>query len=208
MELTSKMKVTSNMKTTSKIGLPPNYFAPPPLPFKSYLKFVWWLLTLAATRQLTSNRICYHVSNREMEFHMIDIIYAALSMCAQTEKTTFSCKDDWPELTQPLLCLFKSLLGKVGGWYLVCWLHSQIYDQPRCYGRAVTIPRMVTVPLQPFLLYMNFALKNTYRTGIWLSNIIKHCKGGHLGGWACQRQHICCSRKIMDGWAELCHTQK
>ena len=29
-----------------------------------------------------------------MEFHMIDIIYAALPRGAQTEKTTFSCKDD------------------------------------------------------------------------------------------------------------------
>ena len=29
-----------------------------------------------------------------MEFHMINITYAALHMCAQTEKTTFSCKDD------------------------------------------------------------------------------------------------------------------
>ena len=55
------------------------------------------------------------------------MIYAALPMRAQTEKTTFSCKDDWgkslhvcwsggkglvkkqdrarSELTQPLLCL-------------------------------------------------------------------------------------------------------
>ena len=29
-----------------------------------------------------------------MEFHMINITYAALHMHAQTEKTTFSCKDD------------------------------------------------------------------------------------------------------------------
>ena len=29
-----------------------------------------------------------------MGFHMIDIIYAALSILAQTEKTTFSCKDN------------------------------------------------------------------------------------------------------------------
>ena len=29
-----------------------------------------------------------------MEFHMINITYAALHMRAQTEKTTFSCKDD------------------------------------------------------------------------------------------------------------------
>ena len=29
-----------------------------------------------------------------MEFDMMNIIYAALSISAQTEKTTFSCKDD------------------------------------------------------------------------------------------------------------------
>ena len=29
-----------------------------------------------------------------MEFHMIDIIYAALPMREETEKTTFSSKDD------------------------------------------------------------------------------------------------------------------
>ena len=29
-----------------------------------------------------------------MKFHMIDIIYVALPVRAQTEKTTFSCKDD------------------------------------------------------------------------------------------------------------------
>ena len=40
------------------------------------------------------NRKRYHASNLEMEFHMINIIYAALSIRAQTEKTTFSCKDD------------------------------------------------------------------------------------------------------------------
>ena len=33
-------------------------------------------------------------SSPQMAFHTIDIIYAALPMCAQTEKTTFSCKDD------------------------------------------------------------------------------------------------------------------
>ena len=29
-----------------------------------------------------------------MEFHMINMMYAALPMLAQTKKTTFSCKDD------------------------------------------------------------------------------------------------------------------
>ena len=31
----------------------------------------------------------------EMEFHMIDVINMALPMRGQTEKTTFSCKDDY-----------------------------------------------------------------------------------------------------------------
>ena len=31
---------------------------------------------------------------------------------------------------------------------------------------------MVTIQLEPFLPYVNLALKNSYRTGIWLSNII------------------------------------
>ena len=30
-----------------------------------------------------------------MEFHTINIIYAALLIREHTEKTTFSCKDDW-----------------------------------------------------------------------------------------------------------------
>ena len=30
-----------------------------------------------------------------MEFHLINIICAALSIRAQTEKTKFLCKDDW-----------------------------------------------------------------------------------------------------------------
>ena len=47
---------------------------------------------MTTTPQPMSNQICYQVSKPEMEFHMIDIIYAALTMCEQTEKTTFSCK--------------------------------------------------------------------------------------------------------------------
>ena len=94
MKTTSKEKTTSKMKTSSKIGLSlPNFFVPP-LPIKSYWTFFWWLLTLTATHQLMSNRICYQVSEPEMEFPMIDIIYTALPMHAQTEKTTFSCKDN------------------------------------------------------------------------------------------------------------------
>ena len=50
-------------------------------------------LTSKATGQLILNRKFYQMSKPEMELHMINIIYAALPMRAQTEKTTFLCKD-------------------------------------------------------------------------------------------------------------------
>ena len=59
-----------------------------------YLKSFWWPLTSTATGQLILNRKCYQVFKTEMELHMINIIYAALPMREQTEKTTLSCKDD------------------------------------------------------------------------------------------------------------------
>ena len=52
-----------------------------------------------------------------MEFHMINIIYAALPICAQTEKTTFSCKDNckqtkhiwcWTYSTLPYFVFFEA----------------------------------------------------------------------------------------------------
>ena len=49
---------------------------------------------MTATTQLMLSRKWYQGSIPEMEFHMMNIIYAALSISAQTEKTTFSCKDD------------------------------------------------------------------------------------------------------------------
>ena len=50
---------------------------------------------MTARPQLMLNRKSYQVSKPEMEFHMINIINAALPMRTQTEKTTFSCKDDY-----------------------------------------------------------------------------------------------------------------
>ena len=82
------------MKTTSKIAPPPKKFVWPPPLKKIYLKFFWWLLTMTATPQLMLNRKWYQSFKPEMEFHMINIMYVALPMCAQTEKTTFSCKDE------------------------------------------------------------------------------------------------------------------
>ena len=56
-------------------------------------EFFWRPLTLTATPQMTISKKCYQVSKPEIEFHMIDIIYAALPMGPQTEKATFLCKD-------------------------------------------------------------------------------------------------------------------
>ena len=78
------------MKMTSKI-VPPlqKYFGPRILP-----DFFLYPLTLTAMGQLILNRKCSQVSKLEMELHMIGMIYAALLMREQTEKTTFSCRDD------------------------------------------------------------------------------------------------------------------
>ena len=88
------------MKTTSKLKQPKNEedlkksFCPPPTKKEYYLIFFSWPLTWTATRQLILNRKYYQVSKKEKELHMVNIIYAALLMRAQTEKTTFSYKDD------------------------------------------------------------------------------------------------------------------
>ena len=41
-----------------------------------------------------------------MEFHMINIMYAALPIRAPTEKTTFSCKDDYIDEAHRALDIF------------------------------------------------------------------------------------------------------
>ena len=105
MKMTSKMKMTSNMKTNKdelknedvpkNCPQPKNNFAPPPpSPFTILPDFFLRPLTLTATTQMMLNRKCYQVSKPEIEFHMMDIMYAALHMRAHTKKTTFSCKDD------------------------------------------------------------------------------------------------------------------
>ena len=72
------------------------------------------------------NRKWYQGSKPEMEFHMINIIYGALSISAQTEKTTFSCKDD---------CTLTKPTGR--------WTYS---------AKDFEIPLCHTPPLRSFLL--------------------------------------------------------
>ena len=93
MKTTSKMKMTSKMKTTFKTKTTSKKLFGPPL--KRILpEIFWWPLTSTATGQLILNRKCYQVFKPEMELHMINIVYAALSMREQIEKTTFLWKDD------------------------------------------------------------------------------------------------------------------
>ena len=80
MKTTSKMKTTSQMKMTLKT--------------KTTLKNDIFDDTSTDTGQLILNRKCSRVSKLEMELRMLNVIYMALPMGAQTEKKTFSCKDD------------------------------------------------------------------------------------------------------------------
>ena len=51
---------------------------------------------------------------------------------------------------------------------------------------------------------------NFFSASDWSKIGMLHRRGGHWGGWARRRQHICCNRKTwqrMTGWAELCYTQ-
>ena len=59
-----------------------------------YLKKYFWLLTLTAAAQLTLNRKSYQLSKPEIEFHVMEEMYAALCNCTCAEKTTFLGKDD------------------------------------------------------------------------------------------------------------------
>ena len=59
-----------------------------------YLKKYLRLLTLTATAQLTPNGKSYQLSKPEIEFHVIEEMYAALRKCMSAEKTTFLDKDD------------------------------------------------------------------------------------------------------------------
>ena len=72
-----------------KSALPSNFFViftPLTSPWKITWIFSWWLLTVTATPQLMLNRKWYQASKLEMDFHMINIIPAALPMRAQREK--------------------------------------------------------------------------------------------------------------------------
>ena len=63
------------------------------------LQYITWkkylqLLTLTATAQLTPNWKSYELSKPEMEFHVMEEMYAALRMSMCAEKMTFFGKDD------------------------------------------------------------------------------------------------------------------
>ena len=76
------MKTTSKIKMTWEQRRPQNKLAP--LLYKN----------ITCNFLMILNRKCYQVSKPEMELGMINVIYAVLPMCAQTEKITFSCKDN------------------------------------------------------------------------------------------------------------------
>ena len=100
---------------------------------------------MTATPQLMFNRKWYKASKLEMEFHKINIIYAALSIRARIEKTTFSCKDD---------CTLTKHTGR--------WTY---------YARDFEIPLCHIPPLRSFLLIEG--LLESKNGGLWQSGISK-----------------------------------
>ena len=159
-EVNIKNEDDLKMKMTSKIA-PPSKFFWAPLPLKNYLKFFWWLLTVTATPQLMLNRKWYQGSKPEMEFHMMNIIYAALSISAQTEKTTFSCKDD---------CTLTKYTGR--------WTYS---------ARDFEIPLCHTPPLRSFFSFSKANNQSPLRglefqrtVGPWNSSMLKSRLPLHL----------------------------
>ena len=87
-----KWRYPKNQDNLKNWPSPWSSLSPSP-PRKDYLIFLWCLI-LPAPPHLTLNQKCYQGFKPKMEFHMINMICAALPMCAQTEKTTFSSKDD------------------------------------------------------------------------------------------------------------------
>ena len=87
-----------------------------------------------------------------MEFHMINIIYAALPMRAQTEKTTFSRKDDY------------TLKKHTWGW-TYSGLQYLFYVYSVSLGDALT-----TAAVRPFLY--NLEVKRQ-KLGLLFSHV--HC---------------------------------
>ena len=89
-EYVIKIMATSTMKTASTKKITPK--------MKDVLDITWkkyrWLLTMTATAQLTLNQKSYQLSKLEIEFHVMEEMYAALCMCGCAEKTTFLGKDD------------------------------------------------------------------------------------------------------------------
>ena len=141
--------------------------------------------TCKLVHSVSCNLIFYqNVSAKISEYAVVWVIKATLLLFSLGQSWTLRLAST---TTHPPPGTFRPLLGKVGGWNLVCRLYSQIWDQPRCHGRPVTILRMVTIQLQPFLPYVNLSFKNSHRTGIWLSNFITQAE--HFRPYSCS--HNC-----------------
>ena len=109
-----------------------------------------------------------------MEFHMINMMYATLPMCAQTEKTIFSCKDDCL-LTKRTRCWTYSALRL---HYDLCRTSyiEQLYESGHIIasnGTPTAMPPLVQI--QNMLQYLNPALipDSTHRS--------PECKGELCG---------------------------
>ena len=80
----------------------PQQFCPPP-PITILPELFWWPLILTATPQMMLSRKCYQVSKPEIEFHIMNIMYAALHMRAYRKDDIFMQR----RLAQRIKCIGK-----------------------------------------------------------------------------------------------------
>ena len=59
-----------------------------------YLKKMFMTPHLGSQSTTDQNGKSYQLSKPEIEFNMMEKMYAALRLCTYAEKTTFLCKDD------------------------------------------------------------------------------------------------------------------
>ena len=92
---------------------------------------------------------CMKASNTLAKQLQTEVLKNTKSLCIMEYGVKYSCK----------VCRYQTTTNKS-------------LKKHKRFFRTVTIPGMVTIKYQPFLPPVNLALKNSYRTRIWLLDFI------------------------------------
>ena len=114
-----------------------------------------------------------------MEFHMINITYAALHMRAQTEQTTFSCKDDCTLTKHTWRWTYSALryFSIMFQFYDLVWTYGVcLAIAPYTSNWALKVPRQVcflSIFLIKFVAFMITSWFAIFRVGCHLFNFFR-----------------------------------